>query len=51
LDTAAVDPIFAAAAKADQQLWLVSYSSRMRHSAANSNLDTFSSDMWLINQD
>jgi hypothetical protein len=39
LDTAAVDPFFAAAGKADQRLWLAYLSSRARHTTANSDLD------------
>jgi hypothetical protein len=51
LDTAVIDQFFAAAGKADRWLWLVYYSSRTRYTAAHANLEAFSGDMRLMDQD
>jgi hypothetical protein len=50
LDVAAVFQLFAAVGKAEQQLWLAYYSWRSRHSVANGQLEVFSGDMWLMDQ-
>jgi hypothetical protein len=42
LDNAAIDQVFAAVAKADQQLWLAYHSLRMHKTMANANGDDFS---------
>jgi hypothetical protein len=50
LNTAAVDQYFATAAKADPRLWLVYYSSRTRHTAANDDLNGLPRGMWSEDQ-